>query len=234
MSLILHIETATDVCSVSIAKNGVLLGTVESTEGKSHARMLNSFIEELLRKEGVQFNELTAVAVSKGPGSYTGLRIGVAAAKGFCYALNIPLIAINTLQAMTAFLISKDAKNFQSQESFLFAPLIDARRMEVYTAVFNNQLHFMENTKAEIISQDSFKAYSEENKIIFFGDGEAKSKAVLQHSGNAIFVEDFKASATGMIALAQADFEEKKFEDIAYFEPFYLKDFVSNQPRKVV
>lgn len=234
MSLILHIETATDVCSVSLAKNGVLLGTVESTEGKSHARILNSFIDELLKKEGVQFNELTAVAVSKGPGSYTGLRIGVAAAKGLCYALNIPLIAINTLQSMTAFLMSRDIKKFQPEESFLFAPLIDARRMEVYTAVFNKQLHFIEDTKAEIITQDSFKAYTKENKIVFFGDGESKSKPVLQQLGNALFVEDFKTSALGMVTLAYTIFEEKKFEDIAYFEPFYLKDFVSTQPRKTV
>lgn len=234
MSHILHIETATDVCSVSLAKHGVLLGTVESTEGKSHARILNSFIDELLKKEGVQFNELSAIAVSKGPGSYTGLRIGVAAAKGLCYALNIPLIAINTLQAMTAFLILKDEKKFQSEKTCLFAPLIDARRMEVYTAVFNRQLDFIEDTKAEIITQDSFKAYGKENKIVFFGDGEAKSKPVLQQLGNALFVEDFKTSALGMVTLAYTTFEEKKFEDIAYFEPFYLKDFVSTQPRKTV
>jgi tRNA threonylcarbamoyladenosine biosynthesis protein TsaB len=234
LALILNIETATDGCSVSLAKDGILVAIAESDEPKSHAGTLNIFIKEVIDKAEIHFSQLDAIAVSKGPGSYTGLRIGVAAAKGLCYALDKPLIAVNTLQAMTAHFISDSPKpeTGNREPETLFAPLIDARRMEVYTAVFNQRLNIISETQAEIISENSFSHLLSTGKIIFFGDGAKKCKAILSSNPNAIFIDDFKTSSRGMITIAENIFKQNFFEDIAYFEPFYLKDFVTGVIKK--
>ena len=227
MPLILCIETATDVCSVALARDGLLLAIAESDEPKSHAGTVTKFIQQVMGESNLKLSQIDAVSISKGPGSYTGLRIGTATAKGLCYALNKPLIAINTLQAMTSYLLNfykPETLNFKLQT--FFSPLIDARRMEVYTAIFDNSLNEISETKAEIITENSFAELLNENKILFFGDGVVKCKQILSANSNADFVEGFKTSAKGMISLSEKVFAENKFEDIAYFEPFYLKDFV--------
>ncbi|MEO5570879.1 MAG: tRNA (adenosine(37)-N6)-threonylcarbamoyltransferase complex dimerization subunit type 1 TsaB [Bacteroidia bacterium] len=231
MPLILCIETATDVCSVALERDGLLLAIAQSDEPKSHAGTVTIFIQQVMNESNLNLSQIDAVSVSKGPGSYTGLRIGTATAKGLCYALDKPLIAINTLHSMTSYLIHfYRLETLNLKPETLFAPLIDARRMEVYTAVFNNLLNEISGTKAEIISENSFTELLNENKIIFFGDGVDKCKQVLSVNPNADFVNGFKTSARGMMSLSERVFAEKKFEDIAYFEPFYLKDFVGSKP----
>lgn len=231
MALILHIETATNVCSVAISKEGIKIAIAETNEPKSHAGVLNGFIQQVIQESKFGFSDLNAISVSKGPGSYTGLRIGIAAAKGLCYALNKPLIAVNTLQAMTSSLLkSPIATSILNKSEVLFSPLIDARRMEVYSAIFNSELHFIAGTKAEIISEDSFSTLLKNKKIIFFGDGVKKCIPVLNANPNIVFIEEFYTSAEGLISLAEIAYTAKKFEDLAYFEPFYLKDFVTTTP----
>jgi tRNA threonylcarbamoyladenosine biosynthesis protein TsaB len=227
LALILCIETATDVCSVALAKDGILLAIKESDEPKSHAGTVTKFIEQVMNESNLKLSQLDAVSISKGPGSYTGLRIGTATAKGLCYALEKPLIAINTLQSMTAYLVASQ----KPEPEVLLVPLIDARRMEVYSAVFNAILNEIIETKAEIISEKSFSELLKNNKAIFFGDGSAKCKSALHSNSNAFFKENFKASARGMLSISEKSFKEKKFENIAYFEPFYLKDFVGINPK---
>jgi tRNA threonylcarbamoyladenosine biosynthesis protein TsaB len=227
LALILCIETATDVCSVALAQDGILLAIAESDEPKSHAGTVVTFIEKVMNESNLKLSQLDAVSISKGPGSYTGLRIGTATAKGLCYALEKPLIAINTLQSMTSYLIESRKPNPEA----LLVPLIDARRMEVYSAVFDAFLNEITVTKAEIISEKSFSELLKKNKAMFFGDGSAKCKSALHPNSNAFFEENFKASAIGMLSIAEKSFKEKKFENIAYFEPFYLKDFVGINPK---
>ena len=228
MALILHIETSTTVCSVALARDGVVLSNREENKDYSHSAVISSFITQCLDDGNIHYPNLDAIAVSKGPGSYTGLRIGVATAKGICFATGKPLLAINTLQAMAA--------HFQFLHpgitDALLCPMIDARRMEVYTALFNSKLDFIEETNARIISNNSFSSRLDTTKIIFFGDGMAKCRDLLQHP-NAIFIENQFPSASGMIHLAEKSYNSQKFEDIAYFEPYYLKDFLGpRQPLK--
>jgi len=233
LPLILCIETATDVCSVALSRDGLLLAFAESDEPKSHAGTVTKFIQQVMNESNLKLSQIDAVSISKGPGSYTGLRIGTATAKGLCYALNKPLIAINTLQSMTNYLLSlqkHQASNIKRQT--LFSPLIDARRMEVYTAVFDDSLNEISETKAEIITENSFAELLNENKIIFFGDGAVKCKQILGTNPNADFAEGFKTSASGMVSLSEKAFAENKLEDIAYFEPFYLKDFVGIKQKR--
>ncbi|MEO6882476.1 MAG: tRNA (adenosine(37)-N6)-threonylcarbamoyltransferase complex dimerization subunit type 1 TsaB [Bacteroidia bacterium] len=220
MSLLLHLETATTVCSVALSENGKLLVFEEINNGYTHAENLTVFIENILRQTQKKNTELDAIAVSKGPGSYTGLRIGVATAKGLCYALNKPLIAINTLEAMTVGITPKE-------ENALYCPMIDARRMEVYCALFDAKNNWIKNTSAEIISENSFSEFLSSKKIFFYGDGAAKCKTTLSHHKNVAFLETIFPSAKNMIALAHAAFDKNNFEDLAYFEPFYLKEFVA-------
>lgn len=224
MNFILHIETTTHICSVALSKGNELIALKESDEERAHARILSFFIQEIMDENGIKPTDLKAVAVSKGPGSYTGLRIGVATAKGLCYALNIPLIAINTLKAMTNGIIN------QGIAADLYVPMLDARRMEVYSAVFNPALDKIRKTEANIIDEHSFKEYLDK-KICFFGTGAAKCKDVIIHE-NAFFVVDFNASAKDMVNLAFTKFLMKDFEDLAYFEPFYLKEFLATIPKK--
>lgn len=228
MTLILSIETATQVCSVALAKDNEVLGLKESTKKNSHAEIVTVFIDELIKENNISFGDLDAIAVSKGPGSYTGLRIGVSTAKGMCYALDIPLISVNTLQSL-AFGGSLNFRH-ESALSALFCPMIDARRMEVYCAFYDENINEIRETRAEIIESNSFQTYLEKNQVIFFGDGADKCKEVIQHP-NAVFLDDVYPSASNLMRIAFDKFKKQQFEDVAYFEPFYLKDFVAGIPK---
>jgi tRNA threonylcarbamoyladenosine biosynthesis protein TsaB len=230
MGLILNLETATTVCSVSLAKDGTLLSLKELNEDYTHAENLTVFIEDVLKQAKVKLSDIDAIAVSKGPGSYTGLRIGVSTAKGLCYALNKPLIAINTLEHLASSVIFSPSKTL-SPTAF-FCPMIDARRMEVYCAVYDGQGKEIRPTAAEIIDETSFSDLLLNNPVYFFGDGSAKCKEVLSKNKNAFFIDDQVPSAKDMISFSEKMYNEKQFEDVAYFEPFYLKDFVGGKKKE--
>lgn len=223
MALILNIETATDVCSVALAGDGKLLALKEHRKGQSHAKMLTTFIQDVLSEAGVDKRELDAVSVSKGPGSFTGLRIGVATAKGLCYALDKPLLSVNTLLSMSQVC----RQILQPGSDVLFCPMIDARRMEVYTALIDSKMDWVKETSADILDSGSFSEELKHQKIIFFGDGMEKFRAIHPGSSNAVFAENMFPSATGMCAFSEKSYNERKWEEVAYFEPFYLKDFYS-------
>ncbi|GGE47453.1 tRNA threonylcarbamoyladenosine biosynthesis protein TsaB [Pedobacter psychrotolerans] len=228
MAKILQLETATQVCSVSLSFDGKTIAWKEESGQNLHAANLTLFIEEVIKKAGITYQDLDAVAVSKGPGSYTGLRIGVSTAKGLCYALDKPLIAIETLEMMAAgFMIENPAYEG------LICPMIDARRMEVYTSVYHSSLKLMVPTTAKIIDETSFADLFLQNKISFLGDGAAKCAEALNHP-NAFFDANNFNAAKYMSALAFDAFNQGCFEDVAYFEPFYLKDFVVTQPKQKV
>ena len=197
--------------------------------------MLTTFIEEVLNEEGIRPADLDAVAVSMGPGSYTGLRIGVASAKGLCYAIERPLIAVPTLEAMALGMeVQMTNDKLQTQENkhdILFCPMIDARRMEVYSALYDASLKEVRPVAAEIIDDLSFSGYFANHRIVFGGEGAAKCLPLLGGQPNALFLENFSASARFLVPLAQERFLRSRFEDLAYFEPFYLKDFVAGKPR---
>lgn len=220
MCYILNIETATTVCSVSVSKNNELLSCIELDNGFTHAENLHLFIESVLKEANITASQLNAIAVSKGPGSYTGLRIGVSAAKGLAYALNIPLISIDTLQIMAASALT--IKN----EPALYCPMIDARRMEVYSSVYDHELKQQQLVEALIIDELSVAKFNVDKPVYFFGDGMPKCKALLITLSNAGFIENITPSARYMPALAFKKFTAQAFEDVAYFEPFYLKDFL--------
>lgn len=221
MALILNIETATDVCSVALALDGKIIAIREESSGQSHARLLTTFISECMKEAGFQLSDLSAVAVSKGPGSFTGLRIGVATAKGLCYALDKPLLSVNTLQSMASnYLIHNKA-----DAGTWLCPMIDARRMEVYTAFFNADLEFEKETTAEVIEPGSFQDILSRHRVVFFGDGMEKTRQIFENQTNAIFDKDTLPSAAGMPRFSEESYKNGKFEVTAYFEPFYLKDF---------
>jgi tRNA threonylcarbamoyladenosine biosynthesis protein TsaB len=219
--MILQIETATTVCSVALANQGKVIAFKEINERNVHAEVITVFIDEILSQAGIKYQQLDAVAVSSGPGSYTGLRIGVSTAKGLCYALDKPLIAVETLEAMADGMITKGVEN-----NLLLCPMIDARRMEVYTALFDSNGKKLQATSAEIIDENSFDVQLKQNKILFFGDGAPKCRAMLDKNTNAIFIDDFANSATHLTKKAYQKLEVRQFEDVAYFEPYYLKDFL--------
>ena len=204
-----------------------MLALRESRGDHSHSSLLTVYVDEVIKEAGITLKDLDAVTVSKGPGSYTGLRIGVSAAKGFCYAMDIPLIAVSTLISMTAGIIN--TAEF-ADDDFLFCPMLDARRMEVYCAVYNNKLEVIKDTAAEIIDASCFSEQLAKNKMVFFGDGADKCKGPLQSNPNAIFMNDVFPTAKNMIALALNKFMQKQFEDVVYFEPFYLKEFIAGKP----
>jgi len=233
MGNILYIETATQVCSVALSANGTISQILESNEKNSHSATITVFIEEVMKSSGIPFAALDAVAVSMGPGSYTGLRIGVSTAKGICYALDKPLIAISTLQSMAAGMLKgMESRNFGTpSQPFLLCPMIDARRMEVYTALYDTNLGLVRNIQAEIIIESSFEAELEQSQVWFFGDGAAKCKTVLGNHPNARFIDDFQLSAAFMVSLAEEKFNRSEFEDVVYFEPYYLKDFIPGIPK---
>ena len=216
MAYIVNIETATTSCSVSLAKDGktILLKEI-ANQGYSHAEKLHVFIEEIIAESKIEIEDLNAIAVSAGPGSYTGLRIGTSAAKGLSFALNIPLIAIDTLTSL--------ANKVSFSDGFII-PMIDARRMEVYSAIFNSNKEMIRKVEAQIISENSFDTITE--KIYFIGDSTQKAKSVLTKS-NFVFLDEIKfPSANEMSLLSYKKFLENNFEDVAYFEPHYLKEFM--------
>ena len=216
MSIILNIETATKNCSVALAKDGKTIACREIAEQNfSHAEKLHVFIEELLAENNIQFSDLNAIAVSQGPGSYTGLRIGVSSAKGFCYALNIPMIAIDTLQLL--------AKQIQIEDGIII-PMIDARRMEVFTAFYNQDYNLIRSTQAEIIDETSYQEIAE--KIHLVGDGTEKFKNTLTDDKFVFHSNVVFPSANEMSQLSFDKYQKSDFVDVAYFEPYYLKDFV--------
>ena len=232
MSLILCIETGTDICSVGLARDGELISLRESDQGRDHARQVGVFVDELLSQTGIAPEELDAVAVGKGPGSYTGLRIGVSFAKGLCYGLRIPLVAIGSLDALTE--VAKEdyeagILSVDRWEEACLCPMVDARRMEVYAQVFDAEGRPQNEVTAEVIDAGSFREFREQGRpFVIFGSGARKCAEVL---AGAEFVE-VAPSARGLARLAQQALDEGRTEDIAYFEPFYLKDFVVTRSRK--
>jgi tRNA threonylcarbamoyladenosine biosynthesis protein TsaB len=227
MATILNIETSTEVCSVAISKDGNHLFKKEILEGLNHSEFLTVLIEEILAENSYKLNQLDAVAVSKGPGSYTGLRIGVSVAKGLCYGLNIPLIAVNSLEILGMYAALK------SDKDMLFCPMIDARRMEVYTALYNSNGKEIKPVSAEIIEENFLLEYLTKNKILFYGNGAKKCKSKITHV-NALFEGPNKTSAQFMQNLTAIKYNEKQFENVAYFEPLYLKDFVATIPKNKI
>lgn len=220
MSYILNIETSGTRCSVCISHNEEVMAFREIDNGYTHAENLHLFIEEVLNLADVQSHQISAVAVSKGPGSYTGLRIGVSAAKGLAYSLNIPLIGIDTLHIMA---LSAKAKN---PDASFYCPMIDARRMEVYTAVFDRELKVKLPVEPLILDENSVSKFLDYPKMAFFGDGMPKAKDLLSKIPKHSFIEDIQAGALVMPLISYKKFRAKQFEDHAYFEPFYLKDFM--------
>jgi tRNA threonylcarbamoyladenosine biosynthesis protein TsaB len=225
--LILHIETGTAVCSAALSQGDALLAIKENAEGRAHAQLLAVFIDALFREQHCSANDLAAVAVGEGPGSYTGLRVGVSTAKGICYGSRKPLIAVNSLQSL-AFLAIEKA--LLPAPGALVVPMIDARRMEVYTAIFDANGKQLIPTSAKIIDGNSFADFLPQHHLLFVGDGAEKCRAALTHP-HAHFAP-LQASAAGMIKCAAKAFAQQQFADAAYFEPFYLKDFVAIPPKK--
>ena len=225
MALILQIETATQVCSAALSRDGKTIAVKELRANNIHAASLTLFIQEVMGIAGVSYPDLDAIAVSKGPGSYTGLRIGVSTAKGLCFALDKPLIAIGTLGMM--------AKGFLNQNpdfKGLVCPMIDARRMEVFTAIYDSSLNIVEEVSAKIVTEDSFQSLLNLHKITFIGDGAEKCKSTINHANAEFSIQNYNSSAN-MSELAFTAFEASDFVDLAYFEPFYLKDFVLTTPK---
>ncbi len=216
---ILCIETATTMCSVCITENDKVIASKELNNGFGHAENLHVFIEDVLNEANLTVKQISAVAVSKGPGSYTGLRIGVSSAKGLCYALQIPLLSIDTLQSM-AYAVAQT-----KQQDILFCPMLDARRMEVYCAVYDKNLETILPVNALVLDEKSIEVFNLNKPVCFLGDGMTKAKALLQSKGHSLFIEGFFPSSLSMAALAFKKFNAKQFEDVAYFEPFYLKEF---------
>ena len=247
--MILCLETSTAVCSVSLVDKGNVVALRESLDGQNHAEKITVFIDEVMKEAGVAYKDLDAVATSMGPGSYTGLRIGVSAAKGLCYAMEKPLIAIDTLAAMaegfkdnkttrqqdnkSAVGVGVDSQSqSQSQQSeSILCPMIDARRMEVYTAFFNEKMERISETEALIVDENSFMELKQNNHLYLFGDGADKLASLFENEANITVVEKFHCSASYMAKLAEDAFNNKQFVDVAYFEPFYLKNFVPGMPK---
>ena len=231
MALILAIETGTDICSVALVRDGELVALRESDEERNHAKKIAVFVDELLRECGVAPDELDAVAVSKGPGSYTGLRIGVSFAKGLCYGQHIPLVAVGSLDSLVEVAREDFEAGIVDVDNWSEATLcarIDGRRMEVYTQLFNSECEAQSDVEAKIIDEQSFSAERNGKPFVIFGSGAKKCAEVLE---GATFIE-VVPSARGMARLAEKAFAEGKTEDVAYFEPFYLKDFVVNSAKK--
>jgi tRNA threonylcarbamoyladenosine biosynthesis protein TsaB len=222
MSLIINIETATQIGSVSLTKDGQLVDFMESKDGNTHAAQLAPMIDTLIKRNNLTYGQLSAIAISEGPGSYTGLRIGTSTAKGLCFALDIPLITIGTLQSLAAHAIAEYDDSFKG----IFQPMIDARRMEVYSQSFDADAKALNEVEAVIVDEESFASVLSANKVLFFGDGAEKCKETIIHP-NAIFIDDLQVSALGMIKLSYQKFLNKEFANVAYFEPFYLKEFVA-------
>lgn len=229
--MILCIETATAVCSAALCDGPEVICLRESVAGRTHASLLTVFIEELLKEAGIDAVGLDAVAVSKGPGSFTGLRIGVSAAKGIAFAASIPLIGIETTRAMFHGIRALPEINELTTDKTLFCPMLDARRMEVYYSVFDSSGRIIKDISAEVIGEDSFNEYPASARIIFFGDGAMKYKGILKRP-NIVFEENYRISASDMASPSFEALKSRKFEDVAYFEPHYFKEFITTKPVK--
>ena len=223
MAIILSLETSTTNCSVSLSNEGETLVLKEDNNANySHAESLHVFIDDVLKSAQLTLKDLDAIAVSKGPGSYTGLRIGVSAAKGLCYALSIPLISVSTLKAL--------ASQVNISEGII-VPMLDARRLEVYSAIYDASFNEIRGVEAQILDENSFKKYLDKEKVYFIGNGVEKTKGLITHP-NANFVEGKFPSANEMCSLAYQKYKKSDIEDVAYFEPFYLKDFIALKSKK--
>jgi tRNA threonylcarbamoyladenosine biosynthesis protein TsaB len=233
MAIILNIETAAEICSVALSNEDGVIDYRENMEGKSHASMLTVFIDDILKSNSIAIKDLSAVAISKGPGSYTGLRIGVSAAKGLCYGAEIPLIGISTLQIMAITFIHEYITKHTVNSTSLLFPMIDARRLEVYTAFFDIHGTIASGISAEIINETTYLQLLNDRVIYFFGNGSDKCKSLITHK-NAHFINGIYPSARNMAKISMDLYKNKRFEDTAYFEPFYLKDFVATIPKNKV
>ena len=222
--ILLLLETATPVCSVALARDGEIIAQRHSCEPNAHSSKLSVFVQEMFDQCGLTPKQLDAVCVSSGPGSYTGLRIGVSSAKGFCYALGVPLLSVPTLQGMAA-------QYYAQHPDFrgMVCPMIDARRMECYTAVYASPTEELKAVSADIIVPNIYDEYLDKGEVVFVGDGASKTREILGVHPNARYDDSFAISATGMLTVALKKLEEGKTEDVAYFEPFYLKDFVAKK-----
>lgn len=230
MAVILSIETATEVCSVAVSRDSEILAFRETTGSNEHSALLTVFIDETVREAGIQLSGLDAVAVSMGPGSYTGLRIGVSAAKGLCFALDKPMIAVSTLKAMAM----QATRIFTAEKALapetLICPMIDARRMEVFSAIYDQQLNLIEPVEARILDQETFGHFTGMN-IAIVGNGAAKCRELYENQPGILFPGILLPSATAIAVLAHEKYRQSDFADTAYFEPYYLKDFIAGKPK---
>jgi tRNA threonylcarbamoyladenosine biosynthesis protein TsaB len=229
MATILHIETSTDVCSVAVSEDGQVIFDQEDHSGPNHAERLGTMVDEALSFTDNHAIPFDAVAVSCGPGSYTGLRIGVSMAKGVCYGRNLKLIAVPTLELLSVPILLREIP----EEDALLCPMLDARRMEVYAGIYDRGLKSIRPIQADIVDGETYKAYLDERPVYFFGNGAKKCQEAIHHP-NAHFIEDIEPLAKWMQPLAEKRFLNEQFEDVAYFVPFYLKDFVAKMPKKLL
>ena len=227
MSCILNIETSTDVCSVSVSQDGACIFSQEDHEGPNHAVKLGTFVDEALSFADSHAIPLDAVAVSCGPGSYTGLRIGASMAKGICFGQDLKLIAVPTLELMAVPVLLRE----EVEEGALLCPMIDARRMEVYSAVYDRALHEVRGIQADVVDAETYREYLDRGPVYFFGNGAEKCMEVINHP-NARLIKGVEPLAKWMFPIAERRIAQEKYEDVAYFVPFYLKDFVAHQPKK--
>lgn len=229
MSCILNIETSTDVCSVSVSQDGACIFSQEDHEGPNHAVKLGTFVDEALSFADSHAIPLDAVAVSCGPGSYTGLRIGASMAKGICFGQDLKLIAVPTLELMAVPVLLRE----EVEEGALLCPMIDARRMEVYSAVYDRALHEVRGIQADVVDADTYREYLDRGPVYFFGNGAEKCMEVINHP-NARLIKGVEPLAKWIFPIAERRIAQEKYEDVAYFVPFYLKDFVAHQPKKLL
>lgn len=229
MSCILNIETSTDVCSVSVSQDGACIFSQEDHEGPNHAVKLGTFVDEALSFADSHAIPLDAVAVSCGPGSYTGLRIGASMAKGICFGQDLKLIAVPTLELMAVPVLLRE----EVEEGALLCPMIDARRMEVYSAVYDRALHEVRGIQADVVDAETYREYLDRGPVYIFGNGAEKCMEVINHP-NARLIKGVEPLAKWMFPIAERRIAQEKYEDVAYFVPFYLKDFVAHQPKKLL
>ena len=230
MACILHIETSTDVCSVAVSQDGACIFHEEDHSGPNHAVKSGTFIDEALSFIDSHLIPLDAVAISSGPGSYTGLRIGVSTAKGICYGRDVKLISVPTLQLLCVPVLLREKVQ---EEDALLCPMIDARRMEVYAQLFDRSLHEVRPIQADIVDGETYRQYLDQHPVYFFGNGAAKCMETINHP-NAHLIENVEPLAKWMFPLAEKKFLNEQYEDVAYFVPFYLKDFVAKMPKNLL
>ncbi len=230
MSCILNVDTSTNVCSVAVSQDGACIFDKEDHSGPNHAERLGAFVDEALSFIDNHAIPLDAVAVSCGPGSYTGLRIGVSMAKGICYGRDVKLLAVPTLELLCVPVLLRE---IVTDDDALLCPMLDARRMEVYAQLFTRSLREVRPIQADVVDADTYREYLDKHPVYFFGNGAMKCKEVIDHP-NAHFIEGIEALAKNMLPLAERRMAREEFEDVAYFVPFYLKDFVAKQPRKLL